>query len=156
MKTNLQTTPAAAMSIALLQASLILSFCAIAASAVAQEAAAPPAKADEATTQPAPTFSVLPGRWVRPDGGYTLTIKSVGADGKLDASYANPSPLPFSKAEASLDGKVVKVLLELTAGGYNGSTFTLTYDPTKDVLKGVYYQAVAKKSYDIYFERAGK
>ena len=118
-----------------------------------------PAIAQEATPSPAPKepeakFKVLMGRWVRPDGGYTVTIKSVDANGKLDAAYANPRPLPFSKAEASLDGKVVKVFLELTAGGYNGSTYTLTYDPAKDVLKGVYFQAVAQKKYDIYFERA--
>jgi hypothetical protein len=54
-------------------------------------------------------FSVLPGRWVRPDGGYVVTIKSVDASGTLDAAYANPLPL----------------------------------------------QAVAKRRYDIYFERAG-
>ena len=35
-----------------------------------------------------------------------------------------------------------------------GSTYTLTYDPAKDVLRGVYYQAVARQRYDIYFERA--
>jgi hypothetical protein len=45
------------------------------------------------------------------------------------------------------------VFLELTAGGYNGSTCTLTYDPKKDILKGVYYQAVARQKFDICFER---
>jgi hypothetical protein len=50
---------------------------------------------------------------------------------KLDAAYANPNPLPFSKAEASLNGETIKVFLELTAGGYNGSTYTLTYDPSR-------------------------
>ena len=74
-------------------------------------------------------FDVLQGQWVRPDGGYTITIKGVDAGGKLDAAYANPNPLPFAKAEASRDGKTLKVFLELRAGGYNGSTNTLTYDP---------------------------
>ena len=98
-------------------------------------------------------FDVLQGRWVRPDGGYTLTIKSVDANGKLDAAYANPNPLPFAKAEASRDGKTIKVFLELRAGGYNGSTYTLTYDPVNNVLKGVYYQAVAQQKFDVYFVR---
>lgn len=40
-------------------------------------------------------FRSLPGRWVRPDGGYVIAIKSVDAGGKLEASYANPNPLPF-------------------------------------------------------------
>ena len=99
----------------------------------------------------AQSFDVLQGRWVRPDGGYTITIKGVDAAGKLDAAYANPNPLPFAKAEASRDGKTLKVFLELRAGGYNGSTYTLTYDPEKKVLKGVYYQAVAQQKYDVYF-----
>jgi len=99
-------------------------------------------------------FGILQGRWVRPDGGYVITIKAVGAGGKLDASYANPSPLPFARAEVSNDGNAIKVFLELRAGGYNGSTYTLTYDPKNDVLKGIYYQAVARQSFDVYFVRA--
>jgi hypothetical protein len=42
----------------------------------------------------------------------------------------------------------------LRAGGYNGSIYTLTYDPANDVLYGVYYQAVAQQRFNIYFERA--
>ena len=99
-------------------------------------------------------FGILQGRWVRPDGGYVITIKAVDAGGKLDASYANPSPLPFAKAEVAADGKAIRVFLELRAGGYNGSTYTLTYDPMNDVLKGVYYQAVARQSFAVHFVRA--
>jgi hypothetical protein len=99
-------------------------------------------------------FGILQGRWVRPDGGYVITIKAVDAGGKLDASYANPSTLPFARAEVSNDGKAIKVFLELRAGGYNGSTYTLAYDPMNDVLRGVYYQAVARQSFDVYFVRA--
>lgn len=98
-------------------------------------------------------FSSLVGRWVRPDGGYVVTIERVNDDGTLEASYANPNPLPFSRAETMADGDDIRVFLELTAGGYGGSTYTLSYDPTDDVLRGVYYQAVAQQSYDIHFER---
>lgn len=91
---------------------------------------------------------------MRPDGGYLITIKSVDASGKLDAAYANPNPLPFAKAEATLDGKAIKLFFELRAGGYNGSTYTLTYDPAADVLKGVYFQAVVQQKFDVYFMRA--
>jgi hypothetical protein len=99
-------------------------------------------------------FSVLEGRWVRPDGGYVITIKGIDASGKLDAMYANPRPLPFAKAEAARDGKTIRLFFELTAGGYNGSTYTLTYDPVNDTLEGEYYQAVARQKFDIYFTRA--
>ncbi len=100
-----------------------------------------------------PGFIALQGRWVRPDGGYVITIKSVEASGKLDAAYANPNLLPFAKAEASRDGTTIKVFLELRVGGYNGSTYTLTHDPATDVLKGTYFQAVAQQKFDVYFAR---
>lgn len=108
------------------------------------------------TSQPKSVYAVLLGQWFRPDGGYIITIKGVEADGKLVASYANPHPLPFSTAEASLDGKVIKVFFELRAGGYAGSTYTLSYDPAADVLRGVYHQAVANEKYDIQFQRIGE
>jgi hypothetical protein len=120
----------------------------------AQAAADSQAGPANAVPRPASGPGVLQGRWVRPDGGYVITIKAVDAGGKLDASYANPSPLPFARAEVSNDGDTIKVFLELRAGGYNGSTYTLVYDRLNDVLKGVYYQAVAKQSYDVYFVRA--
>jgi len=110
-------------------------------------AEAPAAQADAA-------FATLPGRWVRPDGGYVINIKRVDASGKLDAAYANPNPLPFSRAEATLEGKAIKLFFEIRAGGYNGSTYTLTYDPATDVLKGVYFQAVAQQKFDVFFTRA--
>ena len=119
--------------------------------AIAQDTASRGAEAAVANAQSG--FGVLQGKWVRPDGGYVITIKSVDASGKLDAAYANPRPLPFSKAVASHDGKSIKVFLELQAGGYNGSTYTLVYDPARDILKGAYFQAVAQQKYDIYFER---
>jgi hypothetical protein len=98
-------------------------------------------------------FRVLAGRWVRPDGGYVISIKAVDAGGELDASYANPSPLPFSIAKATRDGSELKLFFELRAGGYNGSTYTLTYDAASDQLKGVYYQAVARQRFEVVFDR---
>jgi uncharacterized protein (DUF2147 family) len=108
----------------------------------------------EAPATPADSaFAPLPGRWVRPDGGYVIDIRSVDASGKLAAAYANPNPLPFARAEATRDGKVVHLFFELRAGGYNGSTYTLTYDPGRDILRGVYYQAVAQQKFEVYFTR---
>ena len=100
------------------------------------------------------TLAVLVGRWVRPDGGYVISIRAADADGKLDARYANPNPLPFHTAEATRDGGVIRLFFELRAGGYNGSTYKLTYDPASDQLRGVYYQAVARQQFDVAFARA--
>ena len=96
-------------------------------------------------------FDTLKGSWVRPDGGYTITIKGVGANGQLNAMYANPRPLPFAKAQSSREGATLRVFLELQAGGYNGSIYELTYDAASDQLKGIYHQAVAKQKFAVYF-----
>ena len=98
-------------------------------------------------------LDVLKGNWVRPDGGYMIAIKGIGPDGQLEAMYFNPNPLPFSRAQAVQEGTALRVSLELRAGGYGGSTYELTYDPAGDRLKGIYYQAVAKQRYEIYFVR---
>ena len=115
--------------------------------------AAKPARSDAPAVGASTGFNVLQGRWVRPDGGYTIAIRGVAADGQLDAMYFNPNGLPFAKALATLDGKLIRVALELRAGGYNGSTYELTYDPASDQLKGTYYQAVAQQRYEIFFVR---
>jgi len=139
--------------IALILFGFALTLGAVAESAVALDAAAPRVEA-EVSSESESGFGVLPGRWARPDGGYVITIKSVDAAGKLDAAYANPRPLPFARAEASRDSKTIKLFFELRAGGYNGSTYTLTYDPLNDILKGVYFQAVAQQKFDVHFTRA--
>ncbi len=126
--------------------------------AVLASAPIPPALAQEPTSEEQRAsaeagLDVLEGTWVRPDGGYRIVIKDVGADGRLDAMYFNPTQLPFAKARASRDGATVRVDLELRAGGYGGSTYTLTYDAASDRLEGVYHQAVAKQKFDVYFAR---
>ena len=130
----------------------ILMLCAIACSLATLDAAAqtpsPPGK-----SAAAPAFTALKGAWVRPDGGYVIAVTGVTADGRLDAVYFNPTQLPFAKAQASREGSTLQVFLELTAGGYSGSTYHLTYDPASDRLSGTYYQAVAKQKFEVYFLR---
>jgi hypothetical protein len=40
--------------------------------------------------------------------------------------------------------------------GYPGSKYTLLYDPERDALMGLYYQAVQKQSFDVMFIRMTK
>lgn len=98
-------------------------------------------------------MEVLKGTWVRPDGGYTIVIKGIGANGQLEAMYSNPNLLPFARAQASRDGATLRASFELQAGGYAGSTYELAYDPASDRLKGIYYQAVVKQKFEVYFVR---
>jgi hypothetical protein len=98
-------------------------------------------------------FGVLPGRWVRVQGGYVITINSVDAEGRIDASYANPRPLPFHKALVTRDGSGLELIFELRAPGYDGSTYTLRYDAANDRLTGVFDQVVARQKFDVVFVR---
>ena len=112
----------------------------------ASGAAASPA----ATT---PGFDTLKGTWIRPDGGYRIEIAGVASDGQIAATYFNPNRLPFAKALATMDRAMLRAAFELQAGGYAGSTYELAYDPASDRLKGIYYQAVMKQKFDVYFVR---
>jgi hypothetical protein len=123
----------------------------VAGTAIAQGAA--PGTAEKKAPPATVGFDTLKGTWVRPDGGYRIVIGSVGADGRIEATYYNPSQLPFAKAQASMNGSQLRASFELRAGGYDGSTYDLTYDPASDRLIGVYYQAVVKQKFDIYFVR---
>jgi len=98
-------------------------------------------------------FQTLQGRWQRNDGGYVIDIRNVEPGGKLTASYFNPRPINVAKAEASRDGETVKVFIELRDVNYPGSTYTLTFDPAADRLSGIYFQAIERVTYDVYFTR---
>jgi hypothetical protein len=101
-----------------------------------------------------PDFGTLKGRWLRPDGGYILSIKDVDPGGKMEATYYNPRPINVSKAHATREGASLKVFIELRDTGYPGSTYTLTYDPKTDRLGGVYYQAAVGQRFDVIFVRS--
>ena len=104
--------------------------------------------------QATPEFGKLIGRWVRTDGGYTIVIKSVDPNGKIDATYANPNPINVSKAEASVEGNSLKIFIELRGSGYPGSTYTLIYAPSDDSLMGEYFQAAIRQKFVVVFLRA--
>ncbi len=115
--------------------------------------AAQGAQAGPITPAAGQDFRTLSGRWLRPDGGYILEIRNVDASGKIDATYLNPRPIHVARAEARRDGSALKVFVELRAPGYPGSTYTLTYDPKRDQLEGVYFQAALQQSFDVVFVR---
>ena len=98
-------------------------------------------------------FAEIRGRWQRPDGGYVLDFRTIDANGKIDAVYLNPQPINIAKAQATVDGSLLKVFVELRAPNYPGSTYTLTYDAQQDQLKGTYFQAVQQQNFDVVFVR---
>src|SRR4029453_9079347 len=98
-------------------------------------------------------FRSLRGRWLRPDGGYILDIRDVDASGTIDAVYLNPRPIHFARAEATGDGATLQVFVELRAPGYPGSTYTLRYEPQRDQLEGIYFQAALQERFAVVFVR---
>jgi hypothetical protein len=117
-------------------------------------AAAPGGTADTEKTSPSQTdFQRLGGRWVRPDGGYVLELKDVKKDGRLKASYFNPRPIMVYRAELGRRGGNVVLFVELRDVNYPGSTYTLQYDAVADRLKGTYFQAVQRQTFDVEFVR---
>ena len=95
----------------------------------------------------------LVGRWVRPDGGYVLEIRSARAGGRLDAAYLNPRSIKVSRAEWRREEGRLLVFVELRDVNYPGSTYNLRFVPDKDRLVGAYYQAVQKQTFDVEFAR---
>ena len=116
-------------------------------------AAAQVASEPTSATSASPSFAKLQGKWLRPDGGYILEIRSAAPDGQLEAAYLNPRPIHVAKAGASRDGENLKVFVELRDVNYPGSTYTLVYDAANDQLKGDYFHAGLRQTFDVVFTR---
>lgn len=111
-------------------------------------------KADTGKPASAQTdFQRLEGRWVRPDGGYILELRNIKKDGSLSAAYFNPRPIKVFRAEAKQKDGRISLFVELRDVNYPGSTYTLQYDAATDRLRGTYFQAVEKQTFNIEFVR---
>ena len=95
----------------------------------------------------------LAGRWLRPDGGYVLELREIKKDGSLKVSYFNPRPIKVFRAKWSRREGKINLFVELRDVNYPGSTYNLQYDPESDRLKGTYFQAMERQTYDIQFVR---
>jgi hypothetical protein len=109
--------------------------------------------APKAATAGAVAPEKLHGRWLRPDGGYVIEITGATPDGKLQAAYFNPSPINVGLAEWTREGAALRVLVELRAPNYPGSTYKLLLRPGEDKLTGQYFQAATGQTFDVEFER---
>ncbi len=99
-------------------------------------------------------FQQLKGRWQRSDSDYVIEIRGIDSSGRMEASYFNPRSIHVARAEASRQGALVKVSIELRDEGYPGSTYDLTYDESRGALYGKYYQAAIKETFDVVFVKA--
>ena len=97
--------------------------------------------------------SELIGTWKRPDGGYILRVREARPDGGAEVAYFNPRPIQVSAAKWRMVGKVLKLEVAFDDQNYRGSTYTLVYNAETDQLEGIYYQAVAQQSFEVFFVR---
>ena len=102
---------------------------------------------------PGADFKMLKGRWQRSDGGYVLEIKGVWDSGMLEAAYFNPNAIHVAIARASQTSGATRVFIELRDVNYPGSIYDLIYDASGDRLEGTYFQAIARKTYQVSFSR---
>ena len=129
---------------------LILAACGDAAGGPARQAPSSP------TTLPVaarPEVQRLVGAWVRPDGGYVLEVRSVAADGAVDAAYFNPKPIHVSVARADWFDGEAHLFVEFDDDNYRGSTYQLDHIADRDVLHGTYYQAEMGQTFEVVFVR---
>jgi hypothetical protein len=98
-------------------------------------------------------FRPLLGEWLRPDGGYVLSVASIAADGRAAVTYLNPRPIRVAEAHARREGDLVGLFVKLDDVGYPGSTYNLGYDAAGGHLKGLYFQAAQGRQYEVVFVR---
>lgn len=99
------------------------------------------------------TPTELAGRWQRPDGGYVLELTGIGPEGQVKAAYFNPQPINVSRSHWQMKDNRLKVFVELRDVNYPGSRYTLTYQPERNRLYGIYYQATMGQIFDVEFLR---
>jgi hypothetical protein len=99
-------------------------------------------------------LQLLRGNWMRQDGEYFLVVHGVAEDGQADVRYFNPRPIKVAEAKVDREGKALRLFVKLDDIGYPGSTYTLVYEPEKDELHGIYFQATEKQNFEVLFKRA--
>jgi hypothetical protein len=72
----------------------------------------------------------------------------------LKVAYFNPRAINVHEAKYQIKQGKVNVYIELRDVNYPGSKYRLQYDPERDALKGTYFQAVEKQTYQIEFIRS--
>ncbi|MHC5061299.1 MAG: hypothetical protein ACYTFK_09480 [Planctomycetota bacterium] len=98
-------------------------------------------------------YSQIIGQWVRGSGSYVLDIQKVRSNGKIDASYLNPKSINISRANVSIEAGKINLFVELLDSYYPSSYYTLTYDPQKDLLVGIYHHLGIRQNISVSFSR---
>lgn len=95
----------------------------------------------------------LEGKWQRTDGGYILELSGAKSNGDITAAYFNPNPINVGRSLWQNNAGKLMVMVELQDKNYPGSVYNLEYSESQNSLKGTYFQAVEKMTYNVEFSR---
>lgn len=124
---------------------------AVSAPSPAAPTAAPPTAG--AASETPKVYRRLIGDWLRPDGGYVLSVRRISPDGAAEVAYFNPRPIRVATATARQEDGLAGLFVKLDDVNYPGSTYTLGYDAASNQLKGIYFQALQQQTYEVVFVR---
>ncbi|WYD81999.1 MAG: hypothetical protein V8K32_06345 [Candidatus Electrothrix gigas] len=98
-------------------------------------------------------FEKLIGRWNRTNGNYFLEFIPLKESKTVRVVYYNPKPIHIAQTKISSENGAIKVFIKLQDKGYPGSTYTLHYVPSDDILKGYYFHAGLQQQFPVVFNR---
>jgi uncharacterized protein (DUF2147 family) len=95
----------------------------------------------------------LEGKWQRTDGGYILELSGAQSNGDIKAAYYNPNPINVGRSLWQNNAGKLMLMVELQDKNYPGSVYNLEHFESQNTLKGTYFQAVEKMTYNVEFTR---
>jgi hypothetical protein len=96
---------------------------------------------------------LIKGVWGRTDGAGEINISEVLDNGLLTATFCNPKSINIEKAVWTNSSEVLRIYILFREDNYPGSSFSLNYLAEKDLLLGVYFDALTNKSQTVTFKR---
>lgn len=115
-----------------------------------------PAYGKGISSQLSAEFETVRGKWLRTDSDYVIELRELLPDNQLTAAYFNPAPIHVGEAKIYRENGFLKVFVKMQDKNYPGSSYTLIYDQTGDMLRGIYFQAVQGVEYEVEFDRKAK
>jgi hypothetical protein len=97
--------------------------------------------------------NLIKGIWGRTDGAGEINISEVLDNGLLKATFCNPKSINIEKAVWTNSSDVLRIYILFREDNYPGSSFTLNYMAEKDLLLGMYFDALANESQTVTFKR---
>lgn len=99
-----------------------------------------------------PDHLAIQGRWVRSDAPYVIELRQ-SREGVQQATYFNRRPIHVEKTVVATQQGLLYVKMILQDTNYQGSTYILAYDRSRDMLQGTYLHGASGTTYRVEFSR---